>query len=60
MTSNNMNNENPALDDQVEHRELAPGVVLFKEYKRYMDNQEFVGIFIWKVLFYLKKITRSK
>lgn len=49
MTSNNVNNDNTGIEDQVEHRELAPGVVLYKEYKRYADNKDYVGMFIWKV-----------
>lgn len=42
------------LDDQIENRELAPGVMLFKEYRKVTDHKDIVGIFIWKVkyLFY--------
>ena len=49
MTSvNEMKNE-MAFDDQVEHRELAPGVILYKEYKKMVDHKDIVGVFIWKV-----------
>lgn len=37
------------FEEQVEHRELAPGVVLYKEYKKVIDHKDIVGIFIWKV-----------
>jgi len=37
------------LEEQVEHRELAPGVILYKEYKKDPDNKDSVGLFIWKV-----------
>lgn len=46
-----MKNEN-LLDEQVEHRELAPGVILYKEYRKVTDHKDIVGIFIWKVLLY--------
>ena len=41
------NNEN--IEEHVEHRELAPGVVLYKEYKKVLNNKDIVGVFIWKV-----------
>jgi hypothetical protein len=47
--SNEMKNEN-LLDEQVEHRELAPGVILYKEYRKVTDHKDIVGIFIWKVI----------
>jgi calpain-15 len=40
-------NEN-LLEDQIEHKELAPGVILYKEYKQ-KNEGNIVGIFIWKV-----------
>lgn len=52
MSGNEMKND-MAFDDQVEHRELAPGVVLYKEYRKVIDNKDIVGIFIWKVIEYL-------
>lgn len=36
------------FEDQIEHKELAPGVILYKEYKQ-MNEDDIVGIFIWKV-----------
>ena len=38
------------LEEQVEHRELAPGVILYKEYKKDTETKDAVGLFIWKVL----------
>lgn len=35
-------------EDQIEHKELAPGVVLYKEYKQ-QNKGDIVGLFIWKV-----------
>jgi hypothetical protein len=46
--SNEIKNDN-LLDEQVEHRELAPGVILYKEYRKVTDHKDIVGIFIWKV-----------
>lgn len=40
-------NEN-LYEDQVEHKELAPGVILYKEYKQ-KNEGNIVGLFIWKV-----------
>ena len=48
--SNEIKNENNLLDEQVESRELAPGVILYKEYRKVTDHKDIVGIFIWKVL----------
>ncbi len=47
-TEPNKNIKEPDVEEQTEHRELAPGVVLFKEYKR-RDMKDQVGIFIWRV-----------
>jgi hypothetical protein len=44
----NKNMKEPEAEEQTEHRELAPGVVLFKEYKKKEDRDQ-VGIFIWRV-----------
>ena len=44
-----MASNNEMLEEQVEHRELAPGVVLYKEYKKVADHKDVVGIFIWRV-----------
>jgi calpain-15 len=44
MSKNDMN-----LEEQIEHRELAPGVILYKEYKKDHENKDSVGLFIWKV-----------
>jgi hypothetical protein len=38
------------LEEQVESKELAPGVILHKEYKKVTDHKDIVGIFIWRVL----------
>ena len=39
-----------SFDDTVEQRELAPGVILYKEYKKAdYNNKEVVGLFIWRV-----------
>jgi len=39
-----------SFDDTVEQRELAPGVILYKEYKKADYNtKDVVGIFIWRV-----------
>ncbi len=46
--NNNNNNNNNDLEDQVK-KELAPGVILYKEYKKVNDDSDIVGIFIWKV-----------
>ena len=35
-------------EDQIEHKELAPGVILYKEYKQ-KNEGDIVGLFIWKV-----------
>lgn len=35
-------------EDQIESKELAPGVILYKEYKQ-MNRDDIVGLFIWKV-----------
>lgn len=35
-------------EDQIEHKELAPGVILYKEYKQVKEGS-IVGYFIWKV-----------
>lgn len=43
----NSNNTNQG-EDQIEHKELAPGVVLYKEYKQ-LSKGDVVGLFIWKV-----------
>ena len=40
--------ENQPFEDQIEHKELAPGVILYKEYKQ-MNEGNIVGVFIWKV-----------
>jgi hypothetical protein len=37
-------------EDQVESKELAPGVILHKEYKKVTDHKDIVGIFIWRVI----------
>jgi hypothetical protein len=50
-----MNNNDAGLEEQIEHRELAPGVVLYKEYKKVTDHSDVVGIFIWKVIMKLLK-----
>ena len=44
-----MASNNEMLEEQVEHRELAPGVVLYKEYKKVADHKDVVGIFIWNM-----------
>ena len=46
--SSSQNREND-LEDQIEKKELAPGVILYKEYKKVSNNSDIVGIFIWKV-----------
>lgn len=48
MNTNDDKNE-IAMEDQVESRELAPGVVLYKEYKKITNHKDIVGLFIWKV-----------
>jgi hypothetical protein len=52
MSVNELKNE-IGFEDQVEHRELAPGVILYKEYRKVSDLRDIVGIFIWKVIFKL-------
>lgn len=47
---NNENRNDMALEEQIESRELAPGVILYKEYKKDPDNKDAVGLFIWKVI----------
>ena len=44
-----MDKNEMSFDDQVEHRELAPGVILYKEYRKKTDDKDVLGIFIWKV-----------
>ncbi len=45
-----MDDREASFDDTVEQRELAPGVVLFKEYKKNIINEkDFIGVFIWSV-----------
>jgi len=40
-----------SFDDTVEQRELAPGVILYKEYKKAdFNNKDVVGLFIWRVI----------
>lgn len=46
--NNDMKND-VNLEEQVEHRELAPGVILYKEYKKDTETKDAVGLFIWKV-----------
>jgi len=49
--NNNIDNKNDmALEEQIESRELAPGVILYKEYKKDPENKDAVGLFIWKVI----------
>ena len=36
-------------DAKIEKKELAPGVILYKEYKSVENNPDIIGIFIWKV-----------
>ena len=43
---------NPDLEDQIDQKELAPGVLLIKEYKKVENDQsipDIVGIFTFKV-----------
>ena len=41
-----------SFDDTVEQRELAPGVILYKEYKKAdYNNKDVVGLFIWRVIY---------
>ena len=49
-----MKNEE-ALEDQIEQKELAPGVILYKDHKKYTDSNNAIGIFIWKVNMKIKK-----
>jgi len=49
MNNNNESTNDAALEEQIESRELAPGVILYKEYKKDPDNNDTVGLFIWKV-----------
>lgn len=35
--------------EQFESREIAPGVILYREYKKITDQTDVVGLFIWKV-----------
>jgi hypothetical protein len=50
MNNYNENRNDMALEEQIESRELAPGVILYKEYKKDPDNKDAVGLFIWKVI----------
>ena len=46
--SSSQNRDND-FEDQSEKKELAPGVILYKEYKKASNNSDIVGIFTWKV-----------
>jgi hypothetical protein len=53
--NNNINNNNNNIinEDNNEIKELAPGVFLYKEYKKAeVDNKDIVGIIIWKVRYF--------
>jgi len=53
MNNNSDNRNDVDLEEQIEHRELAPGVILYKEYKKDPENKDAVGLFIWKVYQFL-------
>ena len=36
-------------DEQIQQKEIAPGVILHKEYRDITDKPDIVGLFIWKV-----------
>jgi hypothetical protein len=38
-----------SIEEGTETRELAPGVILYKEYKKVNNRDDIIGIFIWKV-----------
>lgn len=44
-----MQGDNNDTETKIEKRELAPGVILYKEYKNVENNPDIIGIFIWKV-----------
>ena len=44
-----MQGDNNDTETKIEKRELAPGVILYKEYKNIENNPDIIGIFIWKV-----------
>ena len=46
--SSSKNRDND-IEEQEEKKELAPGVILYKEYQKVSNNSDVVGIFIWKV-----------
>lgn len=41
-----------SIEEGTESRELAPGVVLHKEYKK-LNQKGAIGLFIWKVKFFV-------
>lgn len=42
-----------SIEEGTENRELAPGVILYKEYRK-MNQKDTIGLFIWKVNTYIE------